>query len=73
MASAKEIAKYCKDKKFFETAKKSVSAFSDYSVFIDGDLEALEAQAKKEGLEFFLLQGEMPKKSIKESPKTETV
>lgn len=67
MASAKEIAKYCKDNKFFDKAKKTLCAFSDYSIFIDGDLEGLEKQAKAEGLEFILLKGEMTKKSIKES------
>jgi hypothetical protein len=67
MATAKEIAKYCKDKKLFKKAKKSLCAFSNFSIFVDGDLEALEKQAKNDRLEFFLLFGEMPKKTNKES------
>jgi hypothetical protein len=63
MATQKEIGKYCRDKKFYEKATKSLSAMSDFSIFIDGDLDKLQAQAKSENLEFFILKGELKKTS----------
>ena len=38
MATQKEIGKYCRDKKFYEKASKSLCAMSDFSIFINGDL-----------------------------------
>jgi hypothetical protein len=67
MATQKEIGKYCRDKKLYEKAKTTLCGFSNFQVFIDGDLSKLEAQAKKEGLDFFVLKGELKK------PKTEEV
>lgn len=65
MATQKELGKYCKDKKFYEKAKKTLCGFSDFSIFIDGDLDKLQEQAKKEGLEFFILKGEIKKSTAK--------
>lgn len=65
MATQKELGKYCKDKKFYDKAKTSLCGFSNFQVFIDGDLEKLQAQAKKEGLEFFILKGELKKSTAK--------
>lgn len=69
MATQKEVGKYCKDKKFYQKAKVSLCAFSDFSIFIDGNVEALQAQAKKEGLEFYLLKGELKKSTSKTEDK----
>ena len=61
MATQKEIGKYCRDKVFYSKAKTSLCATSDFSITIDGNLEELQAQAKKDGLEFFVLKGELKK------------
>lgn len=63
MATQKEVGKYCRDKKLYDKAKTSLCGFSNFQIFVDGNLEELEKQAKKEKLEFYLLKGEMPKTS----------
>lgn len=65
MATQKQIGKYCRDKKFYEKSKTSICATSDFSIYIDANMEAIQAQAKKEGLEFFVLKGELKKSSSK--------
>mgnify|MGYP003554881728 CR=1 FL=1 len=60
MATQKELGKYCKDKKFYEKAKKTLCGFSNFSIFIDGDLDKLQEQ-----LEFFILKGELKKSTAK--------
>lgn len=67
MATQKELGKYCRDMKFYDKAKVSLCGFSDFSIFIDGNLEVLQAQAKKAGLEFFILKGELKKTSSKDN------
>lgn len=67
MATKKEIDKYCRDKKLYDKAKVSVCATSDFSITVDGNLEVLEANAKKDGLEFFILKGELKKPSKKDT------
>ena len=65
MATQKEIGKYCRDKKFYEKANVSLCAFSNFNIYIDGNTEALEKTAKAEGLEFFILKGELKKSTSK--------
>jgi hypothetical protein len=65
MASQKEIGKYCRDKNLYEKAKTSICAFSNWQIFIDGDMDKLKDQAKKEGFDFFILKGEL--KTLKET------
>jgi hypothetical protein len=67
MASQREIGRYCLQNKFYEKAKKSLCAFSNFQIFIDGDMDKLKDQAKKEGLEFFLLKGELKEEKIQTS------
>jgi hypothetical protein len=66
MATQKEVGKYCRDNGLYDKAKKSLCGFSNFQVFVDGDLKGLSEQAKKEGLEFYLLKGEMPVKAGKD-------
>jgi len=70
MATKNELGKYCRDKKLYEKAKTTLCGFSNFQVFIDGDLDLLKSQAKKEGLEFFVLKGELKSTS---TPKEEII
>ena len=67
MATQKEIGKYCRDMKLYDKAKKTLCGFSNFQIFIDGDLESLQEQAKKEKLEFYILKGAV--KPVKEDTK----
>lgn len=69
MATQKEIGKHCRDKGFYEKAKKTLCAFSNFQIFIDGDLDELQDLAKKEKLEFYILKGELKKAIPKEEVK----
>ena len=62
MATQKEVGKYCRDKKLYDKAKTCLCAFSNFQVFIDGDMSELEKQAKKEGLDFYVLKGKIESK-----------
>jgi hypothetical protein len=71
--TAQEFAKKAIREKLYDKAKKTLCATSDGSIFIDGDIEAIEKQAVADGLEFFPLKGYTKKtkdKSLKEDGTT---
>jgi hypothetical protein len=69
--TSQEFARKVKTEKLYEKAKKTLCGLSDGSIFIDGDLEKIAEQAKKEGLEFYPIKGSIQPKKEKEKPLTE--
>jgi len=70
--TSQEFARKVKTEKLYDKAKKTLCGLSDGSIFIDGDLDKIAEQAKKEGLEFFPIKGSVqPAKKEKEKPLTE--
>ncbi len=62
---AKEFSRLVRTQGLYEKAKKTLCAFSDGSIFIDGDLEELEKEAAKSKLEIFIMKDNRKKKESK--------
>lgn len=59
--TAKDFSRYVRGNNLYEK-NTSLAAFSDGSIFINGDLDALEKEAKKSGVEIFILKDNRKKK-----------
>lgn len=68
--TAKDFSRKVRAEKLYEKAKKTLCGYSDGSIFLDGDLDVLEENAKKEGLEIYILKDNRSKKK-KEPEKSE--
>lgn len=55
--TGQEFARKAKIENLYDKAQKTLCATSDGSVYIDAELSDIQAQAAKEGLEFFVLKG----------------
>lgn len=69
--TAKEFSIKARNGRLYEKAKSTLCAFSDGSIFIDGNLDKLEEDAKSSGLLFFVLKDNREKKEEPKSKKAE--
>lgn len=49
----------------------TLCAFSNAELFVDGDLDKLKEQAEKQGVDFYILKGEL-KNEVTNSPRAKT-
>ncbi len=65
--TGKEFSRKVRESKLYEKAKKTLCGFSDGSIFIDGDLDKLEGDAKAQSVEIFILKDNRTKKTKPET------
>lgn len=65
--TGKYFSRKVRTEKLYEKAKKTLCGFSDGSVFIDGDLDKLEGEAKAQKVQIFILKDNRTKKSKPET------